>query len=302
VKTDYFRINDFTKQFSQCKLKIRSGGTLNLRKAKVPYLHILFTVIILTILILIIPFTGQREAPDEFTTDVEDTLSEKSEPTASDILTKVLQAHGGIEKISSIRSIKMTTTSLLGPEKNEYADEAAYYNFPDQMRSEAKIGTDTFIQTYSHGSAWLSENDIVGEADLRTLEILRRSLKHFPNFILQASDSVAIVMIKSKSFIEGKPHYTVFVIDKDSDETTLWIAFDDFLVKRMDYPVFAAETEEHMRLDFSDYRETGGIQFPHSVDIHMNGVLVQQTTVLSYDVNPPVPDSSYFVPQPIKQD
>ena len=271
---------------------------MSTKKTKVPYLYILIAILLLTVLILIIPFTGRREEPDAIRQTQEETSGPETQPTARSILLTALDAHGGMKSISSLNSLKMTTTSSLGPDGRESARETAFYSFPGKMKSEASIGDNTYVQSYNEGSAWYVENGVASPGDRRMIEFLRRSLKHFPNFLIQATDSTAITMIKGKSFIDGKPPYIVYVIDGESDETTLWIDLDELHVSRMDYPVFAGEVEEHVRLDLLDYRKTDGILLPYRVRLYMNGLFAQETTILTYEINPGLNDSLFVSPLP----
>ncbi|MFQ6102894.1 MAG: hypothetical protein ACE5OP_01210 [Candidatus Glassbacteria bacterium] len=269
-----------------------------MEKSKAPYLYVLFAALLISLLIFIIPFTEKKEPPGRQSVSEEGVESKTNalDLSAYNILIRAEGAYGGSKTISSLKAIQMNTTSLLKSEGGETATEKAYYRFPNRMRSEAHIGAETYIQAYDNGMAWVMENGVVSDGDLRTREILRKSLKHFPNFLIQATDSASLAMIKGKSFIEGKPHYMIYVIDPDSDEFTLWIAMEDFLVKRIDYPVYAGTTEEHMRLDFLSFREKKGLKLPYKVNIFLNGILVQETTVLDYEINPSLPDSLFEKP------
>jgi len=267
-----------------------------MNKSKATYFYILIAILFLTILVYVLPFTGLREPGDKSAVDTPDTGIKSSEQSAVNILRKALDAHGGRDKISGIRSVRMNTSASLGPEESNEILEEAFYRFPDQMKSEARIGQDLFIQAFNRGTVWVVEGDSVFQGDMRTIEILRRSLKHFPSFLLQAIDSTSLVLTKDRSFINGESYLTIYVIDRDSDETTLLLSPDNFLIRRMDYPVFAGETEEHMRLEFLDYKKISGIQFPHRVNIFIGGLLVQETKVLTYELNPQLPDSLFEFP------
>jgi len=275
---------------------------MKMKSPKAPYIYILIAILALTILVLILPFTKSRQSGDKPPAVSPAALEEPGEQDIITILEKSLKAHGGRDALSSVRSLKMNTSSDLGPEEEEKILEEAFYRFPDQMKSEARIGKDLFVQAYDRGNVWVMEKDSVYQGDMRTAEILRRSLKHFPFFLLQAVDTTSLVLAKDRSFIDGEPYYTVLVIDRDADETTMLISPDTFLLRRMDYPVFAGETEEHLRLDFLDYSETGGVQLPRRVNIFIGGNLVQETKVLTYELNPQLSDSLFEPPGTLKSD
>lgn len=264
-------------------------------KTKVPYLSILITVFLLSLLITIIPFTGKKEQQEEEKTSGEQ--SGEGEISSSGIITAAIKAHGGPEVLGTMRTLRMKTASVLLAEGRERAEESAFYRFPDGMRSEARIGNDMYVQTYFRGAAWIMEKGEVQEADRGTREFLRRSLKHFPNFLLAAADPAAVTLMRGTSFIEGKALLTISVIDTESDETILCISPDDFLVRRMEYSVFAGVTEEHLRLDLADFHQHAGVVLPYKVDITMNGMLVQETNVLEYELNLPLPDSLFEKPR-----
>lgn len=264
-------------------------------KTKVPYLPILITVFLLSLLIAIIPFTGKKERPEEEKAAGKE--SGRGEISSSSIITDAIKAHGGPEALGAMRTVRMKTASVLLTEGREHAEESAFYRFPDGMRSEARIGNDTYIQAYFRGAAWIMEKMEVQDADPGTSEFLRRSLKHFPNFLLAAVDPAAVTLMRGSSFIEGEALHTISVIDTESDETVLCISPDDYLVRRMEYSVFAGVTEEHVRLDLTDFHQHAGVVLPHKVNITMNGMLVQETNVLGYELNLPLPDSLFEKPR-----
>lgn len=269
-----------------------------MNKLTAPYLYILIAILFLTVLILVLPFTGSKESGDESVLVTPGDEEAPDDKSTIGLLMQAIEAHGGEEAISSIRSVRMSTSSYLGPGEEEDVLEEALYRFPDQMKSLARIGDTTYIQTYDRGTSWVMEGDSLFRGDMRTMEILRRSLKHFPFFLLEAIDSTSLVLAKDRSFVDGEPYHTVYVIDRDSDETTILISPDDFLIRRMDYPIFAGETEEHMRLDFLEYKKSGGVQLPHKVLIYIGGNLVQETKVLTYEMNPELADSLFEFPGP----
>ncbi len=261
-----------------------------MKRKKIPYFYILVAICLLTILILVLPFTmRESEPPPEV---AEETAREPDgELTAGEIIERSREAHGGRKELLSLESVQLRTSSILGTQQAEHAEETAWYLFPDRMRSEARIGSTTFVQVYDRGSSWIREGEEISEADMATTEILRRSLKHFPTFLVRAADSTAIAIMKGRSFIDGKPQYRIHIIEQDADETTLWIDSSDYLLRRMDYPVFAGDAEQHMQLDFDSYEKREGIMLPNEVDLYLNGVLIQQTTVLEYRLNVGVPDT-----------
>lgn len=264
-------------------------------KTKVPYFSILIAVFLLSLLIAIIPFSGKKERREE-TKIREEPDATRADLSATDILSSAIKAHGGADALRGLRSVRMRTASTLLAESGEKAEENAFYRFPDAMRSEANIGGAIYIQAYFHGSAWIMSDGKVRDADPGTTEFLRRSLKHFPSYLLTAVDPSAVTLMRGTSFTEGKSLHTIAVIDAESDETVLCISPEDFLVKRMEYSIFAEVTEEHVRLDLSDFRQESGVILPYKVDITVNGVHVQETNVRHYDLNIPLPDSLFEKP------
>jgi len=265
-------------------------------KSSINYAYMLVAAVVLTVLVLVIPLTERVEETGEERASKEsgEEVMEKLDP--AEIISRSIEAHGGRKKLSTLKTIRMSTSALIGTGKREHAEELAYYRFPDMMRSEARIGNESYVQAYDGERAWLLENGGVVDADARTTELLRRSLKHFPNFLLDAADSNAVLVEKGRSFIGGRPQYRIFVLEEDTDETTLWIDASDLLLRRMEYPIYAGESEEWIRLDFKKFSSVDGIILPYEVDIRVNGMLVQETTILDYRVNVPVADSLFARP------
>lgn len=265
-------------------------------KTKVPYISILITVFLLSLLIAIIPFSEKKGLPEEKQAPSKQGATGR-ELSASGIITESLRAHGGADLLAALRSLGMRASSVLLGQGQEVAEESAVYRFPEGMRSEAKIGNDVYVQGYFRSTAWTRTGGEVRDADTGTTELLRRSLKHFPNILLYALDPAAVTLMRGTTFIDGKPYHTLSIIDAESDETILCISAEDFLIHRMEYSVFAGVTEELLRLDFRDFRAHAGVSLPHQVDITMNGMRVQETKIDKYELNLPLPDSLFEKPR-----
>lgn len=221
--------------------------------------------------------------------------------TAEELIARNIQARGGLAKIKSIQSMRLTGTLSLGDEKMPSVLELKR---PHKMRWEFTVDGQTAVQAYDGKAGWIfmpSEGQTAPQAmSAEELEdIARQADMDGPLVDAQAKGNrielVGPDKVDDRDAWKLKvtlPGGEVRFIDLDA-KTYLQIL--SVTTKSVDGSDVEIESE------IGDYRDVGGVLLPHSFEARAKGMRQKQT--LKFDKierDVPIDDSRFQMPEPKK--
>ncbi len=253
-------------------------------------------LLILLVLPLIAPFSRPVAAnPD---------------PTAQEILSKLLEARGGADRVKAVTSLKQTGKIISG-DGREY-DLRASLKAPNKLRYEVIEAAGATLFIFDGQSGWQKssfnfispsaqvllegvwsgvEARKLGKGATRDIRDEADFNRFNPGFNLDSVLPANLQLLPVQKF-EGIPCHVVKVTGAQTGDRFLFIeTTTGLLVKIGDKP----DVKSNGTL-LSDYREVNGVKFPFNIEIVNKGKTVQQTLVETLEANPGFSDDLFAKP------
>jgi predicted Zn-dependent peptidase len=211
-------------------------------------------------------------------------------------LARMIEALGGQEKISQIKTVELESSvalttpggSLTGQAKNLYA-------LPDRMVAEITIFGQTMKQGASPQNVWRvrqgSTEEVSGDEALTMRADLERDA-----FLLCAPQTASAYTVQAGKNAQGEPALEV----RGPSGKTFWLklAPKTGLPESVSYegenPMTGAKAKFHE--EFSDYKKVAGVLRPHRIVTTIDGQPFAETNVAKITINGNVDPSAFTMP------
>lgn len=221
-----------------------------------------------------------------------------ADPTADEIIANNIKAHGGMDKLKAVNTIKMTGKMALGGGLE--APIVLQQKRPDAVRFELSIQGKTAVQAYDGKTGWYidpfqgkTDASLMGEDDLK--EIQEEADFDGPMVDYKAKGNT--VELQGKEPVEGSDAYKLKVTLKNGDVRTFFVDPDSWLEIKEESKRTVRGTERETETLIGDYKEVGGIMYPFSIASGVKGGQQKQTiTVEKIEQNVPVEDAAFKMP------
>ena len=224
-----------------------------------------------------------------------------SAQTVDEIIAKNIQAHGGMAKLKSIQSIRMTGDFDAG---GMQAGFTQVFKRPMKIRIEASIQGLTMIQAYDGQSGW-QVIPFTGKKDAEPM-----AADDLKNFQEQADFDGPLVDYKQKGHkvelvgkekVEGTNVYHLKVTLKNGDIVYDYLDPDTFIEIRREIQQFIRGSVRDRVVGLGSYKPVAGVMFPFSISQGpKNHPDEQTTTVQKMEVNVPIDPADFALPASLK--
>jgi outer membrane lipoprotein-sorting protein len=224
-------------------------------------------------------------------------------PTLDQLLDQHFAALGGRDKIAAVQTVKMTGKQQYGPQE---AGLTLYWKRPDKIRMEIVLQGMTGVQAYDGRTAWMvmpflgktDPEEMTGD-DLRDM-IEEADLVEGPLFNWKEKGHQ--VELLGKDTIEGTDAWKLKVTLKNGDVSYVWLDADALLEIKSEGTRKRGDQEIQFEASIGDYKETGGLLFPRSIEQRRKGAPEAATlTIDDIQLDGDVPDSLFPMPAPAAQ-
>jgi outer membrane lipoprotein-sorting protein len=217
--------------------------------------------------------------------------------TVDEIIAKNIQAHGGLEKIKSVNTIRITGKFSEGNFRAAFVQENKR---PNKVREEQIIQGMAAIQAYDGKTGWqispfngrkdpdlLSADDmkpLVEDADIDGLLVDYKNKDHRAELI--GHDSV-----------EGTDCYKIKLTLANGDVRYYYIDTDSLLEIKVETQRNIRGTVQYGEILYGDYDQVNGLYFPFTYETGMKGETDRvRYTVEKIEINLPLSDSRFSIP------
>jgi hypothetical protein len=217
--------------------------------------------------------------------------------TVDDVVRRYLEARGGLAKLRSVQSLRLTGTMELPGVSAPFVLELKR---PRKMRTEFKVEGQTGIRAFDGRTAW-EQLPLPGErprpmspedaADARA----QADVDFSP--LVDAAAKGYTVELVGRDRLPGGETWKLVVRGKDGPPRTMHLdARTHLVVQTLD-----RRTLDGQEVDFvtevSDYRSVGGLVFPHRIDLGPRGSPDRQRLAIEkVEINPPLDDARFAMP------
>jgi outer membrane lipoprotein-sorting protein len=219
--------------------------------------------------------------------------------TADEIIEKNIQAKGGREKIKAMNTVRMTGKMAMG--QGMEAPFTMEMSRPNKMRMEFTLQGMTGVQAYDGTTGWMVM-PFMGKKDPEEMPAdqvkAMADQADFDGLLMDYKEKGHQVEYAGKEDMEGTPVHKLKVTKKNGDVNTIYIDAETFLELKVTGKTKIQGREIEGETMLGDYKEVGGVIFPHSMEqkaAGMPGGMVM--TIEKIEVNPDIPADRFSMPK-----
>jgi len=221
--------------------------------------------------------------------------------TADDIIDKYIEAIGGVDKINSIKTIKLSVTmTMLGID----IPTEIIYKRPNKIWEEAISKTTTFIKAYNGLVAWkLSDPLNKGSKpeildDEETKKMLKQS--RFEKDLVNYKNKGYTAEFIDTENLDGTNVYKIRLSDKENITSDYYIDINSYFLIQEIVVTQVQGNEFVITNYFKNYKSADGYYVPYSFAVKIKMGTVSSTiegNVKKIDINIDVDDNIFELPQ-----
>jgi hypothetical protein len=220
--------------------------------------------------------------------------------TADELVTKNLQAKGGLDKIKAIKTLRMKGrlnqggfTAVVGQELKR----------PAMLRTTFTVQGMTAIQAYDGQAGWQispfqgrKDPELLGEDDLR--DLVEDADMDGP--LVDYKEKGHTVEYLGHDTVDGDDVYRLKCTLKNGDIVYYYLDPDSSLEIRTERQQFIRGAVRERQSDLGSYKPVAGVMFPYSIESgpKNNPSVRSKVTIESIEANVPIDDTAFKMPKP----
>ncbi|MFY9804287.1 MAG: outer membrane lipoprotein-sorting protein [Candidatus Acidiferrales bacterium] len=220
-----------------------------------------------------------------------------SAQTVDEVIAKNIQAHGGMDKLKSVNTIRTTGKLTAGQFRAGFLQENKR---PDKVREETIIQGLAQVQGYDGKTGW-QVNPFQGRRDAELL-----SADDLKSLQEDADIDGPLVDYKQKGHtaellghdsVEGTDCYKVKLKLKNGDVRIYFFDADSFLELKIETQSLIRGTVQYSEMFYGDYEQVNGLYYPFEFEQGQKGSADRvKFTVDKIEINIPLADSLFTMP------
>jgi Outer membrane lipoprotein-sorting protein len=220
-----------------------------------------------------------------------------SAQTVDEVIASSVRARGGMEKLKSVRTLRISAKTLFG---DIQVPVVQINKRPDKVREEASLQGLTQVQAYDGSSGWMID-PFGGRKDPQ-----RMSEDDSKSLVVDADLDHPIVDYKEKGHtaelvghdsVEGTDCYKIKLTLKNGDIFVYYLDADSYLELKLETQMKIRGTIQENETYYGDYEQVDGIYYPFAVETGRKGeTFRQKTTVEKVEINTPLEDAFFVMP------
>jgi outer membrane lipoprotein-sorting protein len=220
--------------------------------------------------------------------------------TVDEILSKNAQAHGGLQKIKSIRSMKITGR-ISAPSAPEVTFTIQKKR-PNLLRIDFSDRGKQATQAFDGSTGW--ETSFLGGDALPASEDELKESRDDADFdgpLIDYRDNGETIELASKEDVNGSPAYKLKVSLSDGSIEYYYLDAATGLELKRTRRAKQQDKEIEVTTSFGNYKQIDGLMLPFSIK-ETQGSVQQQITIEKVETNTTIDDSIFKVPATSQSD
>jgi len=227
------------------------------------------------------------------------TIVPQDMPVARNLLAKVIEAKGGIDRLRSVKTIVATTkaTGRGASAAQGTIETVTYLAYPDHVRVESNGDGVGLVQAYDGQQAWVKDPEGIHDVPESRVNDLEANLKRDSLAVLLAAHDgrVRMRMLLDSKDETGRVRNAIEFSADDLDPMVLYIDPASYLIVKQTYVNGGAGRPLVEEL-FSDYRAVEGLQIAHLTTVRVRGEAVLDRRVTKFAINTPLAPALFTRP------
>ena len=217
--------------------------------------------------------------------------------TVDEVIAKNIQAHGGLEKLKAVHSVRITAKYSQGSFRLEFRQENKR---ADKVREEYIIQGMAQIQAYDGKASW-QISPFGGRKDPELM-----SQDDAKGLVVDADMDGPLMEYKEKGHkaelvghdsMEGTDCFKIKLSMKNGDVRYYYLDGDSFLELKVEIQTTIRGALQESELYYGDYEQVNGIYYPFAVEQAQKGSAARaQISVEKIEQNIPLEDAHFSMP------
>jgi outer membrane lipoprotein-sorting protein len=217
--------------------------------------------------------------------------------TVDEVIAKNIQAHGGMEKLKSVNTIRVSGHLDLGSFKARFVQENKR---PGRVRMETIIQDMAEVQAYDGKSGWQvspfegrRDPELLSEDDSKSLQVAA----DIDGPLVDYRDKGHKAELVGHDSVEGTDCYKIKLTLKNGDIRYYYLDTDSFLELKLETQTSIRGTIREDEVYYGDYEQVNGLYYPFAIEAGQKGDTDRvKATVEKIEQNVPLDDSLFSVP------
>jgi hypothetical protein len=222
--------------------------------------------------------------------------------TAEELVSKNIEAKGGIDKIKAANTLLIT--GRLTNARGRTAVFGQANKRPDLVRQTLTIQGMTAIQAYDGSAGWQTQPfrgrkdpELMGEDTLRDLLLA----SDFDGPLVDYAEKGNKIEYLGHDLVDGDDALRLRVTLKNGDVIYYYLDPDTYLEIRKEIRQFVRGSVRERVVDMGSYKPVNGVMYPFSIsEGPRNNPGAQVTTIQKIEVNVFIPDSDFGLPASLR--
>jgi outer membrane lipoprotein-sorting protein len=224
--------------------------------------------------------------------------------TLEEVLAKNYEARGGLDKITAVKSARLTGKMTMG--QGMEAPFLWQWKRPNKLRLEFTIQGMTGVQAYDGTTGWMlmpfmgkTEPEKMSQEDADNV----KEQADFDGELVNWKEKGYKVELLGKEPVEGTDAWKLKVTKPNGDTTTVYLDAEYYLEIKSEGKRTIRGQEVEYESSVGDYKEVDGLMIPHSITSKAKGTPSGQTiTIDKVELNVPIDDAVFAMPEVAKKD
>lgn len=219
--------------------------------------------------------------------------------TVDQVITKYIQALGGMDKLKSVKTRRMTGKMTVGP--GIEAPLVIEQKRPNSFRLDVTLQGLTMVQAFDGKTGWMimpfqgkKDPEPMSPDDIKEFE----EQADFDGSLVDYQQKGHKVELVGKEPVEGSDAYKLKVTLKSGDVRYVYLDTDSFLEIKSEGKRTVRGTEVEFETSSGDYKSVEGLMMPFSFEQGMKGGQQRsKITVEKIEMNPAIDDARFKMPE-----
>jgi len=217
--------------------------------------------------------------------------------TVDEVIAKNVQAHGGLDKLKSVRSVRLAAKFSQGSFRAEFRQENKR---PDKVREEFVVQGMAQIQAYDGKAGWQispfggrKDPDRLSQDDMKSL-IVDADLD---GPLLGYKEKGHKAELVGHDSVEGTDCFKIKLSMKNGDIRYYYLDADSFLELKLEIQTTIRGALQESEQYYGDYEQVNGIYYPFAIEQAQKGSASRsQISVVKIEQNVDIEDAHFAMP------
>jgi hypothetical protein len=222
--------------------------------------------------------------------------------TADELVNKNIEAHGGMDKIKAVKTIRITGKLTAGGGFNAVTGQENVR--PNLVRETFSLQGMTAITAYDGTTGWQiqpfgghKDPQLMGEDDLRDLLLDA----DFDGPLVDYKEKGNTVEFLGHDEVDGDDALRLKVTQKNGDIIYYYLDPDTFLEIRKEVQEFIRGSVRESIVEFGSYKPVAGVMYPFAISQGSKAnPAAQTTTIQKIEVNVNINPADFAVPRSLR--